>query len=201
MPTGYTAKLVERGQTFPEFVMTCARAFGACIDMRDDDLTTPIPDRFKPSDYHKKALIEAQLELRELRAMGKLAQKEFGESKKKAAIASVRKYLNEKRDENKRLEDMRSKVVEWVPPTADHAGVKKFMLEQIDTSMNDVDYSEDALRNYKSKPAIDFYLTAVESAKSSIEYHSKKSQEEVARADDRTEWVRQLRESLDETRT
>ena len=34
MPTGYTYKIGE-GASFKEFVMACARAFGACVEMRD----------------------------------------------------------------------------------------------------------------------------------------------------------------------
>ena len=62
MPTGYTAKLMEQGQTFPEFIMSCARAFGALIMMRDDPANAPIPEKFEPSDYHVRALKKAYVE-------------------------------------------------------------------------------------------------------------------------------------------
>jgi hypothetical protein len=35
MPTGYTDKIKD-GISFEEFVLSCARQFGACISMRDD---------------------------------------------------------------------------------------------------------------------------------------------------------------------
>ena len=60
MPTGYTATLMEKGQTFQEFIMGCARAFGALIEMRDSPNDAPIPDKFEPSDYHAKRLIESR---------------------------------------------------------------------------------------------------------------------------------------------
>jgi hypothetical protein len=58
MPTGYTAKLMEEGQSFPEFAMRCARNFGALIMMRDESLDVPIPEQFEPSDYYRKKLSE-----------------------------------------------------------------------------------------------------------------------------------------------
>ena len=69
MPTGYTAdvgdgKVVE----FSEFVMQCARAFGALITMRDDPHDAPIPDEFSPDAYHQKALASAEERLREVEA-------------------------------------------------------------------------------------------------------------------------------------
>jgi hypothetical protein len=36
MPTGYTEKLMEKGQTFQQFALLCARNFGALVMMRDD---------------------------------------------------------------------------------------------------------------------------------------------------------------------
>lgn len=67
MPTGYTAKLHNgEEQTFPEFVMSCARAFGALITMRDDPADAEIPDEFKPSDYHVRELEKARERLSEV---------------------------------------------------------------------------------------------------------------------------------------
>jgi len=88
MPTGYTAKLMESGQTFQDFVMQCARAFGACVMMRDDPMDAPIPERFEPSDYNVKRLAEAKAELVKLQAMTNDEKIAFGESKKAESIAS-----------------------------------------------------------------------------------------------------------------
>jgi hypothetical protein len=54
MPTGYTAELIEKGMEFNDFVLTCARAFGACIELRDRKLA-PAP-RTIPSNgnYHEE---------------------------------------------------------------------------------------------------------------------------------------------------
>lgn len=196
MPTGYTAKLMERGQTFPEFVLTCARAFGACIDLRDEPHGAPIPEAFSPSDYYVKALADAQLLVSTLTAMGEIAQREFGKRQKQNAIEQSRNYVAEKKLENQRLEDMRVQVEEWAPPTQEHEGIKKFMLQQISISMNDTSYSEEILISNEEKEPIDFYYAALVSAKSSAEYHAKKSQQEAKRSDGNTEWVKQLRESL-----
>ncbi len=49
MPTGYT-HLIEEGCNLEEFVWACARAFGACVMMRDDSVDKPVPEKFEPSD-------------------------------------------------------------------------------------------------------------------------------------------------------
>lgn len=49
MPTGYTSVLFDKPETtFSEFASRCARAFGACMAMRDESLAVALPDEVKP---------------------------------------------------------------------------------------------------------------------------------------------------------
>jgi hypothetical protein len=67
--TGYVHHMVEKNQTFPQFAMSCARAFGALVEMRDEGMDAKIPDEIKPEPYHKKAAAEARKELVAFEAM------------------------------------------------------------------------------------------------------------------------------------
>lgn len=196
MPTGYTAKLMESGQTFPEFIMGCARAFGALIEMRDSPNDAPIPDKFEPSDYNAKRLIEAREALAKLKAMSGEERAVFGETAKAEDIERSRKYLEKAMAENSRLEDMAAQVRAWTPPTKDHQGLKDFMLQQIDVSKNGVDYSEKSLAEAQAKPATAYYVEAVSSAARDIKYHTEGNAKEVECTNSRTEWVQQLRASI-----
>ena len=70
MPTGYTHPVQEGKITeLRDFALNCARAFGACVTMRDDPSDTPIPGKFEPSDYHIKALKEAKEDLLVVRGL------------------------------------------------------------------------------------------------------------------------------------
>jgi len=196
MPTGYTAKLMESGQTFPEFIMGCARAFGALIEMRDSPNDAPIPDKFEPSDYNAKRLISAREELAKLKAMSIEERTAFGETTKTKDVDRKQGYLKKAVVENNRLEDMAAQVRAWTPPTKDHQGLKDFMLQQIDVSKNGVDYSEKSLAEAQAKPAPEYYVEAVLSAARDIKYHTEENAKEVERTNSRTEWVQQLRESI-----
>jgi hypothetical protein len=67
MPTGYTADVQNGTVTeLRDFALSCARAFGACIMMRDDPPGTPIPDQFEPSSYYRIECEKAQAELSRL---------------------------------------------------------------------------------------------------------------------------------------
>lgn len=59
MPTGYTYPVAEeKVDTLAEFALQCARAFGACVTMRDEPSNKPIPEEFKPSLHYQKKLDE-----------------------------------------------------------------------------------------------------------------------------------------------
>ncbi|MBO6267553.1 MAG: hypothetical protein J6N19_00245, partial [Clostridium sp.] len=70
MPTGYTC-FIEDGKitTAKGFLLLCARAFGACIEMRDEPLSEPIPEKFNGDDTYRLWLEDAKTELSKLKAM------------------------------------------------------------------------------------------------------------------------------------
>ena len=198
MPTGYTAD-IQKGITFKQFALACARAFGACVEMRDESMDTPIPDEFKPSDYHVKALQKGENDLRLYSSM----------SDEDATVSATESYRNElerckKSLENgkkitKKYEDMLAKVEAWIPPTAEHIGMKTFMIEQIEGSIKHdgmEDYYEKAIKELKILTGKQWKENGVERAIRDILYHSKELEEEKRRADERTSWVKALKESL-----
>lgn len=200
MPTGYTAAIGEgKGITFEKFILQCARAFGACIEMRDEPMDKPIPDEFKPSDYSKKQLAEANKLVEALDAMtdaecAKKARSEYDESVKyhKEGIAKNATLKS-------KYEEMLAKVEAWTPPSPDHEGLKKFMREQIAESIQfdcGGSYHADALNQLRVQTGAEWRKSAIEKARKDIAYHSKSQAEENERAAKRTLWVRQLRESI-----
>lgn len=69
MPTGYTADIKD-GITFKTFVMNCARAFGACVELRDEPGGgEKIPESFQPSNYHADKVLAARQELAHVREL------------------------------------------------------------------------------------------------------------------------------------
>lgn len=196
MPTGYTAKLVESGQSFEEFVLTCARGFGACIDMRDEPLTTPIPNEFKPSPYFSESLKKAQEELSRFESMSPKEQYDYGRKKKENRIAEIHRILDKESRQNKRVHEMLEKVKRWTPPSKDHDELKKFMIQQLTISLSDTEYWKQDLAKCTQRPPLEFYREKVEALRWSIDYDIKHSNEEVEREAKRTTWVKQLRESL-----
>lgn len=196
MPTGYTQKLMEEGQSFRDFVMLCARAMGACVEMRDDPLDATIPKRFKPSDYHRKRIKEDRAELTRLVGMSQHQKIKYGQAQKKSDIKRNEEWLARERAQNKRLREMEEQVAAWNPPTKDHSGLKKFMLEQLNISKGNSDYIERSLSAAISKAPMDYYTDAVKVAERSIANAAQHHDQEVERVNGRNDWIEQLRESI-----
>jgi hypothetical protein len=99
-----------------------------------------------------------------------------------------------------KLEKVKAQVIEWQPPTKDHEGLKKFMLEQIDQTIDfdaDTDYYEREIREAEEKNLNSYHFEAIDFAKHDIEYYTKKKNEELNRVDNRREWVVALLNSLE----
>lgn len=197
MPTGYTAKLAEGEQTFQEFAMTCARAFGALVNMRDEDMDAPIPESFEPSNYYLAALKEANAELQRLSDMKKKDRLEFGKEAKELGIAQIKNSMAEAEKRDARYSAMQDQVSEWVPPTPEHEGMKKFMLEQLEISKDNMgDYYKNQLLLAEIADPFNFFYEALKGAMDAVKWRGESVQEEEEQCRKRAEWVRELRKSL-----
>lgn len=195
MPTGYTAELMDKGQDFRTFVLTCARAFGACIMQRDDPMQDE-PKKQEPSDYHTKALAVAQERLRTLKAMSLEQQRAKGLAMRSEAVESAKASLLRDRIQNDRLDEMASQVRAWEPPTDEHKGLKDFMLDQIKISRHDIAWGEKYVREAEDKTPDAYFVEAVSSAVRDLDYHAREHGKEVERTNGRNDWIERLYESL-----
>ena len=78
------------------------------------------------------------------------------------------------------------------PPTEEHEGMKKFMLEQLETG-RPYEYTPSKIVQRSGE---DWRRDQIEHALKNIAYHAEGYAKEVERANSRTRWVRALRQSL-----
>lgn len=196
MPTGYT-HAIEKGIDFKTFVWSCARGMGALIMMRDEPMDAPIPDQFEPSDYHLKKIEEARATLAKLEAM----TPEEAATCAKAAFDEEVKRRDEgiaKADNLRRkYEAMLVQVRDWRPPTKDHEGLKTFMAEQIEQS---IDFDCGTHFYERMAPSLmestEWLAKEQVKAMKEIGYHAGEHEKEVQRTNERNAWVQALRTSL-----
>ena len=195
MPTGYTANIYEgKDVSFSDFALLCARAFGACIEQRDDDANDKpkLIEKNDKDNYHIKRIEEAK-------KWKKPTKAEFDDYVKKQTA-----YYNEQIDKQNKLkasyQKMLDKVNDWTPPTSEHEGLKKFMISQLTESM-EFDCSND----YYKRELIDVQHLTYEkyvndmrdSNKRDIEYHTNELKKDNKRVDTRNAWISALYKSLE----
>jgi len=194
MPTGYTHE-IEKGIAFRDFVINCARAFGALVELRDSP-NAPIPTEFKPNDYHKRELESSKIKLAKTKKIILKEAKEFAKQDYDKAMTYYINSLNEKKSLEQKYLAMLENVKNWQPPTLDHNGLKKFMTEQIQESMK-----HDCNTEYCHKPILvtpkKWIKNKIESYTDNIKYHSKHWSKEVKRCHSSTKWLQELFASLE----
>lgn len=196
MPTGYTAD-IAKGITFPQFAMNCARAFGACLTLRDEAVDgEAIPEHFEPSDYHLTQLDIARTNLADLESMSDEEAETHCKETYQMREANRLKCLQENNARIASYWAMLELVRGWTPPSDDHEELREFMQKQIEESIK-----FDDNRDYYQKPiapqsAEDWLEVQKSSALKSIEYHKSEYAKEVERTNQRNEWIRLLRDSL-----
>lgn len=203
MPTGYTAGILDGEiKTFPEFAKLCMRNFGATIHMRDDSLNTPYIKR-TPSDYHTKKIAEAKQLLDDAHSMSD----EILIAKRKAELEKSKAYhleqIEKSKVDTKAMTDILKDVRNWNPPTEDHKGIKSFMIEQIEKTIDfdcDTKYHDEALSKIElellSLNAKTIREDMIASAKKDFAYHTKEYNEDVQRCEKSNKWVTDLLDSL-----
>lgn len=194
MPTGYTDKIKD-GLTFEQFAMRCARAMGACMDMRDDSLDAPIPERFEPSSYYAESLAEAKAKLDALMSMTASEIAAAAEADYQREREYYEQTIVDKLNLSGKYHDMLEQVKRWNPPTEDHRPFQAFMIEQIETSIRH-DCSTKYIEAPEAIRPTEWLNRQLEELRRSVKYREEQQQKEIERVEQRNQWLKALRESL-----
>lgn len=195
MPSGYTCGVQDGTiKTFREYALQCARAFGACIMLRDDPLSPDIPE-FKPSTYHAENSSRDRSSLRRVNAMTADEVQAACDAEYTKACESRLKSLERIAVDRARYEAMLLKAKAFVPPTSEHAEFAKFLVTQLEDSIKG-DCSTDYYAEPVRKTVDEWKREKLASLTKSIQYHEDEQANENERTKQRNEWVNALKEQL-----
>ena len=198
MPTGYTADVQDGNITeLKDYALLCARAFGPLIHMRDDSLDTPISEPDEESWYNTEALKKAKDALYDMynstnEDLQSLLEEEYSNQEK-----SRLNQLEKIRVHRNHYENMLSKVHNWEPPTKDHVELKKFMINQLNESVNFDCNDEEYYDNPSEEMNLsDWFDENQENYLWRIDYHEKRIEERSEKTEDKKIWIKNLKESF-----
>jgi hypothetical protein len=196
MPTGYTAAVGDGTITdFTEYALQCARAFGACVTLRDEPLGSEIPE-FEASDYNAKKLAEAEKALSDFLAMTEPERRELHAAEHTKNIEAAEQGIAQKTEQRERYEAMLEKAKLFRSPSPEHTEYATFLVSQLEESIGwdcDTSYYEKLQRPV---PFAEWKSKKIKDLSRDFEYHTKGHQEELERTASRNKWVRQLKEAL-----
>lgn len=195
MPTGYTAK-IEDGTIVEvkDYILQCARAFGALIHMREESMDKEI-EYCVPNEYYKEKLEESKRRLDDFMS---LTDKEIQvkiEHNYKTDIESNKEIYKGGEESNKKYNEMLEKVKSWIPPTNEHLELKEFAINQIEISKSDwhIKYKDKMPERLSVN---EYKKLEIDGLNRDIEYNKKRYQEEIKRCEERNKWIRELIESF-----
>ena len=203
MPTGYTSGILDgKITTFKDYAINCMRAFGATIHMRDEQMDKQYEPRV-PSTYYQEHIDESKKKLAKFHNV--TDKKIIALSKKdiNASIDYYKKKIVEMKSALERYHNILADAHLFVPPTPDHQEIKKFMIDQIATSIDhdcNFDYYEKELKKLESElenlDAKVIRKELVDQAVNDIAYYEKNHNEEVEHCNESNEWVEVFIESI-----
>lgn len=203
MPTGYTAGILDgKVKTFQQFAAQCIRAFGSAIHMRDEPWDKKYTPR-KPSDYHSKAIAEAE---KLLKKYANCSDKEIIDLRSGQLETDRRYHLNKIKEieENfKKLNNILQEARDYTPPTSEHTGIKDFMIEQLRETIKydgSTDYYDEKIESINKElsnldPVV-IRHKLIEEANHDLQYHKKEYDREVELCNKHNEWAKQFLDSL-----
>lgn len=201
MPTGYTADIYEgKDVSFEDFALNCARAFGAFAHLRDNP-KAELSDKLSVDEYYVKQFEKAEADLEKVKYMTDEdfaieAEKSYNEKQ-----SYLQQTIRRHRELRARYENMLQQVNEWTVPTEQHTEFKKFMVDQLEQSI-EFDTSVERYENELANLSVETVAEAKERITEDVEWVFDYARKQLEREEEeavakRSEWVGALFRSLE----
>jgi hypothetical protein len=195
MPTGYTSDLYDlKPTTRNEFILQCARAFGATIMQRDDPLSDPPKPRVPRTEYMDSNILRAKRERLEARRWSK--EEAIAQAKKKndESLAYWEEANKKALARRRNYERMLAEVDAWTPPTPDHVELKNFMIDQLRSS---IEWDCKMYDPPTPTTGEEYRKSVIQQAERDVDYYIQQRQAEIDRANGANGWITALYDSLE----
>ena len=200
MATGYT-QFILNGCSFKEFALRCARNFGALVHMREDPMDAEIPDEVDSgNEYYENQFRAAESDLKRVQNMTPEDAEAGAQRQYESRLEDYRECIERCREKQEKYNKMLEHVRAWKVPSEEHNGLRDFMIEQIEGSIDhdcDIAYWNRSMHGVRKMTGEEWLKDMTETAEKHLEYVRGKVEENRARNNSKAIWIRQLKESLE----
>lgn len=194
MPTGYTTKLYEgEDQSFTDFALGCAHAFGTLVTLREQPIDALVPTiaiegRYVTEVENARWRYELTSGWTDYDAEVELKAARQAREQYERDVITHSAALRE------RYEAMLVQVEAWIPPTSDHQRLKDFMIKQLRESIQ-FDCPPPSEPGPMLTPG-EYRVQQLDKARAALAAAEEALQHERWRVTQANNWIRLLRESL-----
>lgn len=190
------ANIADTEVSLEKYVLDYARGFIPLMR----DRAGAVPDTFLSDGHYVSSLKSSTKELAKLKAMTAKQRASFGERERKNQIKFKKERIAENQLDRVLIEDRIAQVKAWKVPSKRHEALKRYILERLELGIEDPVRFSDGLKRIESTPIKDFWKNAYADAKRDVRYYTKKVKEEEKNYALTNLWVKQLRDSLKESK-
>ena len=200
MPNGYTI-YIENGQITndKDFLMLCAqRSNDEMLSfLSTKSFTSPSVNRYKKENYNN-----AKRALEKVVVMSLDEAREDMKDDYDANFSFAKRQIEELKRKDKCYKKIRDEIDKWVPPSTDHAAIKKFALEQIDMckpSIYEIKYYQQIIDSPfldDDETVIKYLQKLINVCKKNVEQAKKMYDDEIERVEKRTKFIDDFIESF-----
>lgn len=199
--TGYTSQLIERNLDFKQFALVCARAFGAFVEIRDEPLSSPLPDKITSDvSYEEERLSETKESLKRLTKMNKRQRIKYIKDKDVEYYNFIQNELVKDAKLIRQLTPVLIDAEKWEAPTSEHDGLKQFILSQLRGELESANWSFDyyikALNETKNTNYLERFNDILTRLKEDVERYDETIKDIIDRTENKNTWYQDLVSSL-----
>ena len=198
MPTGYTAEIFNGNTSAKDYILRCARAFGALGFMRDESWDAPIPEKVPEDTYPKECYEKARKRLEELKAMSEEDIHRENVHAYEEVKASWQRSWERNVAENARYDEVLEKVKAWdCSINPDLQELKNFALEQLQVSKDDPSWYQRHMNDIQPRSDEEWYREEMESCLRDISSYKIKIEKDEKWRAECNQWIADLKKSLE----
>lgn len=195
MPTEYTSDIYDgKDITGKEFILKCARAFGAAVMMRDEPLSKEIAT-VEPSRYYLEQVKSEKARLKEYKSMSLEEVQKTIDENYESDLVRYHTRIKEANELEARYRKVLAEVQAWDSPSDEHDELKKYAINQLEESIK-FDCGTSYIKLPVKTEASEWLETMIAHSEKQIPYYENQWNEEVERTEGRNDWIRLLKESV-----
>lgn len=199
MSTGYTQEVSKGDDTFEDFVLRCARSFGACRHQVDDPLYVRPRIPFSSGSIEEK-IARLQDRVSQLSGLTPEQIEEFGKKEISSNIRDINDAEIKKKFSLNNYTEMMNRIEFWNPPQ-EYSALKHFMLNQLRDSyaFESLNYTGiEKISSYEIMLPSVMYDRILDRAQGDLDYYKNCLKEEKESILKSKEWIEGLYENLGE---